>query len=66
MKRPNLNETIVQVITENSPPNCLSSLSIDDINQIVSLCEEYKFTKANRSEFANKLESEIMRILNTR
>jgi len=66
MNKPNLNETIVQIISENPPPSCLSSLSIDDINRIVSLCEKYKFTKANRSEFANKLESEIMRILSPR
>ena len=64
MRRPNLNETIVQVISENPPPESLNNITIEDIKQIVSLCEEYKFVKANRTEFAMNLTSKIKEIIN--
>ena len=63
MTKPNLNQTIAQVVAENPPPKCLESLGIADINKIVSLCEEFKFIKLNRSEFARKFEAELSRIL---
>lgn len=64
MDRPSLKQTIAQVISENELPDSLKMLSMEDLIEIVELCQEHRFKKGDRSEFSKKFEQKLETIFN--